>query len=127
MAQTTAGSQGQRGITYQAQAELTAIVAQAHCLARNGTAREARQSRTHGPNLGWVTSQRSQRGLPREKQAAASNTNGTVGSNGRNAPMAPSSKLSQPAAIHRTRRHDRTQGAGAGLYEGCGGRGRFIG
>lgn len=103
-AQANAGSQGQRGITYQAQAELTAIVAQAHCLARSGTAREARQSRTQGPNLGWVTSQCSQRGLPREKQAAASSTNGTVGSSGRKAPTAPSSRLSQPAASQRARR-----------------------
>jgi len=48
--QHRAGNQYQRDMANQAHAELAAIIVTANNLARNGTAREARQSRTQGPN-----------------------------------------------------------------------------
>lgn len=89
------------GITQNAHALLSDIMAIASCLARSGTARVARQSRTMGPKRGWLTNQASHRSLPLLKQNAANNTKGVVGSSGKKMPMNPSSKANQPAASHR--------------------------
>lgn len=102
--QHSAGNQYQRGMAIQAHAELTAIIVTANNFARNGTAREARQSRTQGPNRGCASNQRSHLGLPLEKQPAANNTKGTVGSRGIKAPINPSNKLTHPANSHRVSR-----------------------
>ena len=83
--------------------ELAAIIAVAICLARNGTARWARHARVIGPKRGCSSSQRSQRGLPLEKQNAASRMNGVVGNKGRKMPMNPSSSDSKPPASQRWR------------------------
>lgn len=91
-------------MTHHDQAELNAIIKVASCLARNGTARFSRQRTTIGPNRGCASSQFSQRSLPREKQNAASNTNGVVGSIGKKIPMMPSSNENAPATNQSARR-----------------------
>lgn len=103
-AQQAAGSQASdRGSLNAAVIEPKAIITLANCLARSGTARVARQSRTIGPNTRCSSNHRSQRVLPREKQNAASNTKGVVGSSGTKMPMMPRSRLAMPANNHKTR------------------------
>ena len=88
-----------------AHTEPSAIITVASCLARSGTARRSRQSRTIGPKRGCSSSQRSQRSLPREKQSAASSTNGVVGSSGTTMPTTPVTSDTTPAAAHSRRCH----------------------
>ncbi len=103
-AQQAAGSQARcKGSLNAAVMEPKAIITLANCLARSGTARVARQSRTIGPNTRCSSNQRSQRVLPREKQNAASSTKGVVGSSGTKMPMMPRSRLAMPANNHKTR------------------------
>ena len=102
--QHTAGSQAtDSGITKNASSELAVIVSAAACLARSGTARWWRQFITIGPNRRCSTIQRSQVALPREKQKAASSTNGTVGSTGITTPTSPASRLAAPPMNQRMR------------------------
>ena len=103
-AQHSAGSHFNVGSVTAAQMEPVAIMAKANWRARRGMARCSRQSSTMGPNRGWVRSQRSQRLLPREKQAAASSTKGVVGRSGRKMPAIPSSRLITPAISQGSRR-----------------------
>lgn len=93
----------------QAKNELKTIVSKAICLARRGTARLARQSRTMGPKRGCVNSHRSYLTLPSEKQYAASKTNGVVGNNGKTMPTAPVARLMAPQTSH-TQRCQRGRG-----------------
>ena len=88
------------GSSHHAAMELSAIMVVASCLARKGTARLARQSRTIGPKRGCASSHWSYRALPREKQNAASNTNGVVGRSGTTIPMIPVARHMPPPVIH---------------------------
>lgn len=118
-AQLMPGAQRQAdGMTHQAQALLAAIISVASCLARSGTAWCRRQSSTIGPRRGWFSSQCSQRWLPREKQKAANNTKGVVGSSGRKMPSRPKPSATAPASSHKPRSQRRPASrpqAGGGL------------
>ena len=59
------------------------------------------QSRSMGPNNSLCKSQLCIRGDDLAKQAAASNTNGVVGSNGNTTPMPPSNRKNRPNVIQR--------------------------
>ena len=103
---TMAGAQFQGGVaSHRAASELPAIIAVASCLARRGTARLLRQSRTMGPNTRWASSQSSRRLLPREKQNAARSTNGTVGNRGRKMPTSPAARHANPTTSQSSRFH----------------------
>lgn len=62
-----------------------------------------RHPSTAGPNLGCRSIHASNLGEPCAKQPAAKMTKIVVGISGRNAPMIPSARNPQPAAIHRIR------------------------
>ena len=87
------------GIAHQPQAQPSTMLSVATCLARSGTERLARQSRTIGPKCGCASSQVSQRTLPREKHHAASSTKGAVGSSGKKMPTMPASKKVAAAVL----------------------------
>lgn len=59
----------------------------------------SRHSRIDGPKLGFSTSQRSSRGLPRPKKNAARITKTVVGRTGSSAPRIASPRHRPPAAI----------------------------
>jgi hypothetical protein len=76
----------------------------ASTLARRGIPSPARWSRTSGPILGRPSTQASNRGLDRAKQAAASTKNPVVGRPGTTMPTVPSATASQPTASRPARR-----------------------
>ena len=79
------------------------IMPQARYLARRGMARRVSQFSMIGPNRRCCFSHRWKRGEARVQQAAASNTNGVVGSTGRKMPMMPSKREAAPAIQNNVR------------------------
>ena len=79
------------------------IMPQARYLARRGMARRGSQFSMIGPNRRCCFSQWWKRGEARAQQAAASNTNGVVGSTGRKMPMMPSNSETAPAIQNKVR------------------------
>ncbi|SOZ14931.1 hypothetical protein CBM2609_A40128 [Cupriavidus taiwanensis] len=106
------------------------IIDSARHFALNGMLRWRCQSLTSGPKRGCPSSHSWKRCEPRAKQAAASSTNGVVGSTGRKMPTTPSSRHSPPSATQtarstRWRWLSTASGSGSGERSGVeGGNGR---